>query len=213
LDDAALDLIDIETVCDHYEMRFATSKKLKNLLSKGDANGYAKLALGISENTGNYSASEHKLGPRVLSEATPQKVFDLAMQLNECAAPNGMLETIYKAELRYLKISVGSEMAMMLQPQKFWVANVRSVWAHLLVKHKFNYSRANEELRLYKDENRTSEMDYQIWRGIYSSMRGDLVRLGELGNKKAQNKGKTPGKIPFLWYDAIANELYAQQHE
>jgi hypothetical protein len=213
LNDTALSRINIEMVCDHYAMRLATSQKLRNLFKKGDVNGYAKLALGVSENTGNYSAAEHKLGPRVLSNTTNQAVFDLATKLNHCTTPSGILDAIYKAKLPYLKISVGSEMAMMLQPQKFWVANVRSVWAHLLVKHKFSYARANEELHLYRDENRNSEMDYQIWKGIYSNMEGDLARLGELGNKEAKNKGKSPGETPFLWYDAIANELYAQEHE
>jgi hypothetical protein len=125
-----------------------------------------------------------------------------------CADPKQVVDTIYAARIPYLKIGVGSEIAMMVRPEAFWVANTRSIWAHLVLKHGFSYGRANEELRLYRDPERTSEMDYRLWKAIYLVMAPDLIRLGELGDSEAERQGVAPGKKRNIWYDAIANELY-----
>jgi len=34
----------------------------------------------------------------------------------------------------------------MLNPRRYWVTNVRTIWAHLLVKHNDDVCRANDEL-------------------------------------------------------------------
>ena len=70
---------------------------------------------------------------------------------------------IYERSISYLKISVGSEIAMMLKPDIHWVGNKRTIWSHLLVKHGMNQRPANQELRLYYARDDDSEMDYSLW--------------------------------------------------
>ncbi|MGO9572511.1 MAG: hypothetical protein ACLP5H_33765 [Desulfomonilaceae bacterium] len=147
-------------------------------LKTRDVSAYVWLALGMSDPNGNYSAWEHGLGERILQESSAEGVFWLAEQLAACNNPSEMLGIVYRANVPYLKVSVGSEMAMMLRPFHFWVANARSVWAHLLVKHDFNLSIANEALGYYRVHDRDSEMDYATWRGIYADMEKYFRLLG-----------------------------------
>jgi len=51
----------------------------------------------------------------------------------------------------------------------------------------------NEELELYKDGDRTSEMDYQIWSEIYALLEVSLVRLHDIGQAEAR-KQRTWGR-------------------
>jgi len=169
---------------------------------------YVRLALGITDANANYSAAEHNLGPKILSESTPERVFELAQALDACKKKSHVPDIIYRHGILYLKISVGSEMAMMLRPDDFWVGNVRTIWAHLLLKHKWNYDRANEELELYKDSDRDSEMDYRVWRDLYLATESSLATLVSLSNIEAQRQSVVPGRYKFLWADAIANGLY-----
>ena len=123
-----------------------------------------------------------------------------------------MVDTIYSARIPNLKISVGSEIAMMVRPETFWVANTRSIWAHLLVKHSFDYVKANEELRLYRDPERSSEMDYRLWKSIYIVMEKDLIRLGQLGETEAIAQKVKRGEDRNIWFDAIANAIYEKRN-
>ena len=109
-----------------------------------------------------------------------------------------------------MKISVGSEMAAMLRPDQNWVTNVRTVYSSLLLRHQGYVIRANEELSLYRDQDRDSEMDYAIWRDFHQHLGDDLLQLATLGNRVAATQEIEPGGISFLWADAIANELYVQ---
>jgi hypothetical protein len=101
----------------------------------------------------------------------------------------------------------------MLNPQVCWVANTRTVWAHLLVKHNDNVAKANEELRHYRDRDETSEMAYAKWADIHATLEVALTRLGEEGQKASRQASVEPGTITFLWADAIAAFLYAQHKE
>jgi hypothetical protein len=100
---------------------------------------------------------------------------------------------------------------MMLKPSEFWVANVRTIWAHLLIKHGDNYNYANEELTLYRDQERGSEMDYQIWSDIHNSLETSQTRLHDLGIVEAEKQKVNVGKLKYLWADAIANEIYVKK--
>jgi hypothetical protein len=202
----------MQDVREHYLRRIAVGKELRRLLKSGSVNPYVQLALGIAASEGNYSASEHNLGPRILSERPPQSVFGLAAELAAChTATAAMLDTIYSAAIPWLKVSVGSEMAMMLKPATFWVANTRTVWAHLLLKYDFDYNIANEALDLYRIGDQNSKMVYQIWKGIYLEMASSVVALTALGNSEAEQQSVTAGTKPNLWFDAIANALYEQR--
>lgn len=167
---------------------------------------------------GNYSASDPQkdLRPFILSENSPTMIFNLARDFidkRKCNSANDVINLIYNEHnLKYIKVSVGSEIAMMLRPNRFWVGNVRTNWAHLLIKHGDDYELANEELELYRDEDRTSEMDYQIWAAIYPQLEVSLTRLANLGIDEAKKqKTKLPkekNRRSYLWADAIANALY-----
>jgi len=202
--------ISISDVKSHYRSRKAIHSELVGLLQAQKANEYVKLALGITNSHGNYSADEHKLGPRILAENTNAitRVFCLGQRLIECHSVSDIPTIIYSAQLSSLKIGVGSEMALMIRPNDFWVGNVRTIWAHLLIKHNWDFDIANEELSLYRDADSSSEMSYHIWKEIYLSMKSNLTVLINLGSEYAKKEGIKPGKLKYLWADAIANALY-----
>ncbi|MBL7209202.1 MAG: hypothetical protein ISS52_03815 [Dehalococcoidia bacterium] len=202
--------IDYSVVRDHYNHRVDIHRELRRAFEQHDISRYVPLALGISENAGNYSAAEHVLGPRVLQHSTPEQVFDLAARLFACNSPAEIPRTIYNAKLPYLKISVGSEMAAMLRPDVFWVTNVRTVWAHLVIKHDGDITLANEELSLYRDQDSDSGMDYSIWSEIHGLVGPSLLRLADLGSEAATKQNNEPGDLTFLWADAIADTLYVK---
>jgi hypothetical protein len=200
--------LDMSTVREQYDLRYSYHKRLVALFQSKRIDEYNAVALGIKDNSGNYSASEHNLGPVILDNNKASSVFRLAEELNAQTDPKNIVKTIYEKNLKYLKISVGSEMAMMLNPERFWVANVRTVWTHLLIKHKFNLGKANEELKLYRSQELTSEMEYRVWRDIYLLMTPSIKSTCEIGNKVAIEQEINPGNIENLWFDAIANALY-----
>jgi hypothetical protein len=97
---------------------------------------------------------------------------------------------------------------MMLKPDTYWVGNVRTIWSHLLVKHGGERSKANQELALYKDGERESEMYFPIWRDIYLRLDQDLLAIGLQAAEVATERGVTPGPLRYMWADAVANSLY-----
>lgn len=202
--------IDLGEVKQHYQERGKISKQLRKLLKKHQMHEYCELAVGVSNIHGNYSAHEHQLGPRILENNSNETIFNLAKLLSEKGITSrAVVKSIYEANLPYLKIGVGSEMACMLQPKRLWVGNVRTIWCHLVVKHKGNWQKANEELALYRFDDTTSEMYYKIWREIYSSMNEDLDTIYELSVGWAEEQGMVVGKKKYLWVDAICSALYA----
>lgn len=211
MSDILLSSINMRDVRRNYLDRKSVGKNLRNLLASGPAIEFAELALGISNPTGNYSAAEHALGPKILSQRSPSAVKNLAQTIVGCNTAKSMLDEIYKANIPWLKVGVGSEMAMLLKPREYWVANTRTVWAHLLLKHNFSLSKANEELQLYRSGDQNSEMAYNIWRAIYLELASSVVGLTARGNVEAARQSVTPGNRQNLWFDSIANALY-QEH-
>ena len=203
--------IKMDLVFTHYQIRLAAHKELVRHFEAENISAYTELALGIARPEGNYSASEHHLGPQVLCNNTKKSVFDLAKQLRALHDAHHVPHTIYQATMPYLRISLGSEMAMMLNPDKYWVGNVRTIYSHLLLKHDGNRARADEELRLYKepDGRRPSEMEYRIWRDLYLSIENSLKQIAQMGNKEAQKQGVCSGEHIFMWADAISSHVYS----
>lgn len=107
-----------------------------------------------------------------------------------------------------MKIGVGSEASCMVNPNVCWVANTRTIWAHLVIKHADNFTRANEELKLYRSADVSSEMAYQMWTAIHRELAVSMMRLAEEGERFAHAARVVPGEIKYLWADAIANALY-----
>lgn len=207
---ATIAQLDMATVREHYLVRENVHADLSRLFAAGQIEEYVKLALGISDPAGNYSAAEHGLGPRILDENSYDDVFDLATEIEACPNAHHLPELIYRHQLPYLKISVGTEIAMMLKPDVHWVGNVRTIWAHLFVKHGGNRTKANQELKLYRDDQRDSEMDYQIWRDIYLALEQSILTVVRLAAEVAADQGVTPGPLRFMWPDAVASFLFDQ---
>lgn len=199
----------MKDIRDHYLQRKTVSKQLRELLAAGEVEKYVELAVGVSDARGNYSAHEHQLGPKILSSNSLLSVYRLARQLAE--KDINVIDVpriIYQANLPYLKISIGSEMAALLQPKRIWVGNVRTIWSHLVIKHKGDRERANEELELYKVNDASSEMYYKIWRSIYLSLQQSLDVIHKISSSWAQEQGVSPGKIKYLWIDAVCSALF-----
>lgn len=203
--------LDMKKVYLSYQQRESAHLNLVQFFQTSNINAYTDLALGVSRPEGNYSASEHDLGPQILHHNTRASVFELARKMLALHDAHHIPTTIYRANMPYLRISVGSEMAMMLSPDKYWVGNVRTIYSHLLVKHCGNKKTADEELSLYKDPDgsRPSEMEYQIWRDIYLSLEKSLQYIASLGNAEAKKQGALIGNHIFMWADAICSYTYA----
>lgn len=206
-----LSSLSLKVVHKQYLLRKKIGEELNSLLCNGKANDFAQLALGISNPIGNYSASEHDLGPQILQKTPSASIKDLAKTILLCTTATDMLDTIYQSNIPFLKVGVGSEMSMLLKPKAFWVANTRTVWAHLLLKHKFNYKVANEALNLYRQGDLSSEMTYKIWKAIYLEMGSSVVGLTALASEEASKQNVKVGKQTNLWFDSIANALYEKQ--
>lgn len=199
--------LDNARLVDHYNNRRQTSQQLQTLLSTGRQHEYLELALGLSDVTGNFSASDHNLGNPIRHNNSEQVLFEFAQQLaNEELTTAQMIRLIYGSGLSHLKIGVGSEMACMLQPNKFWVGNIRTIWCYLFVRHSCDRESVNVELQAYRDHDDTSEMAYKLWRDIYPRMRNNLLQLEAWVNEQSSI---VPEPQPnYLWIDAICNELF-----
>jgi hypothetical protein len=81
------------------------------------------------------------------------------------------------------------------------------------VQHKGDLGRANEELKLYRDEDETSDTAYRKWVAVHREMNRNLTEIVEQGSLLAKKALVEPGKIKYLWADAIANALYAYHRE
>jgi hypothetical protein len=135
-------------------------------------------------------------------------VFDLATAIENCPNTNRLPRVIYEAAIPNLKISVGSQIAMMLKPHCHWVGNKRTIWSHLLLKHGMDQRRANRELRLYYQRDEYSEMAYEVWRDLYLRVGPDLLTLSERAAHVARAQGVEPGRLLYLWPDAVATFLF-----
>ena len=212
---SVLDDLDWAAVREMYDSRKGVHRLLGSLVKKDDSKAFVRLALGIDDEAGNYSASDHGLGKRILGSngADPwSRIRDLANEL--AALDDGRLvpDVIRRAGIRYLGVSVGSEMGCLVNPVACWVTNTRTVWAHLLVKHGDDIQKANRELALYRESDADSAMDYQLWAGLHPELNVSLTRIAEMGGRLARKEGVKAGAETYLWADAIANELYAHLH-
>lgn len=120
---------------------------------------------------------------------------------------------IRQAAINYLKIGVGSEASCMLNPRVCWVANTRTIWTHLVIKHADNFNKADEELKLYRDHNDSSEMAYRIWVAIHRELAVSMMRIASEGERLATKASVKPGKTKYIWADAISNALYSSYYE
>lgn len=198
----------------HYDQRRRLHKRLLELHDANDKWTFAELFVGVEDANANYSADEHSLGPKILISNgydVRDRIFELATRFRRLKDGRQVPTLIDAADLSYLGISVGSEGSCMVNPNRCWVANTRSIWAHLLIKHDDNQDRANEELALYHSSDTDSEMAYALWAGIHREMDTAMTRLAEAGERLATAADVKPGKLKYLWADAVANALYERR--
>jgi hypothetical protein len=204
-----------ETVLKHYKEREEIHRQLLNLYRNENLDRFVRLLLGIDDPAGNYSADEHKLGYQILNgnPNAVKQIVALAKRFMDLKKARTVPELIRTAAIRYLKIGVGSEASCMVNPQVCWVANTRTIWAHLVITHDDNFGKADEELKYYRTQDGTSEMGYKFWAEIHRLLETSLTRIAEAGERLARQASVPPGPIKFLWADAIAAELYARHHD
>lgn len=119
---------------------------------------------------------------------------------------------IHHANIRYLRIGVGSEISCMLQPRLCWVTNIRTLWTHLVFEYGGNFTIANEALELYRANDDRSDIAYKFWVTLYPLVGASMRQVALEGSTLATSAGVTPGKVRFLWADAIASALYGEHH-
>jgi hypothetical protein len=197
-----------------YDYRVEVHQQLLRLY-RNDRRSFVNLLLGVSDPAGNFSADEHNLGPQILSgnSNAVNQVCALAQRFMELQTANKVPELIRNAAIRYLKIGVGSEASCMVNPKVCWVANTRTIWTHLVIKHADDFAKADEELRLYRSQDDMSEMAYKIWSEIHRELAASMTRIAEEGCRLAIVASVEPGPIKYLWADAIANGLYASYYD
>jgi hypothetical protein len=207
--------LDWEEIRAGYDHRAAIHKQAKQLLAQPAKGLFAKLVLGISDPAGNFSASRHGLGPKVLAlnRNAAEHVHNAAKQFAALTTASPVPGIIRAAGLSYFQISVGSEVSCIVNPSVCWVANRRTIWAHLLWKHKGNISIANQELALYRDDDTDSEMHYSIWTALHGLLAASLPVLAKEGAGAARDAGVRAGTLTFLWADVVADALYAEFHD
>jgi hypothetical protein len=83
----------------------------------------------------------------------------------------------------------------------------------LVIKHADNFARADEELRLYRSQDDTTEMAHRIWAAIHGELAASIMRIAEEGERLARAASVVPGSIKYLWADANASALYASYYE
>jgi len=215
---AILDSLDWTEVRRHYDKRVLVSGKLLALYKDNSVKQFAELALGLTEDgVGNYSASEHHLGPKILNpdcnRNAKQNVFNLAGKFISLPDARSVPDLIADANLKFLKIGVGSEISCMVNPEVCWVANTRTIWTHLVIMHNDSIQKADEQLKLYREADGSSAMEYQAWKTIHAELRVALTRIAEDGQATAKRNNVVPGSITYIWADAIASALYGKYHD
>ena len=212
--------INMADVKEHYLHRVSIHRQLVWLLCNNRIKAYVQLAIGNDDISGNYSASDrtHDLRPAILSSNKEELIFSFAKALyrKNCKTSEDLKSLIYNEyNLPYIKISIGSEMAMMVRPKEFWVANIRTVWSYILIEKNFHYEESEELLELY-NSHVDSEIDYSVWREIYSEIGKNLIKLSELGITEAKRQKVVVTNYQYylyLWSDAIANAMYEDYYD
>lgn len=207
--------LDWAAVREHYNRRMRVHKTLLRLHREESISKFAILALGVDDVDGNYSAAEHGLGPKILhadfNRDAARRIFDLAGDLKSLSDGLKVPEIIANQPMKYLKIGIGSELSCMVNPEYCWVANTRTIWTHRVIRHK-SISKADDELKTYREADVSSEMAYQNWTAIHAELGVALTRIAKDGRTEAnKNKIKTGG-ITYIWADAIASALYEANH-
>jgi|GEM_PF-4299348 len=207
--------ISIKQVEKHLKNRLSTHEFLCDLLEKNKIEEFVNIAIGIDENitNGNYSASEHNLGEKIIGNNTNvyNRIFSFAQSIYQSQQKINIPKTIRSLGLSYLKISVGSEIATMLKPDTYWIANIRTLWTQAYLNNNFRINDANEYIKIFLTQPNSDDIrdDYPMWLSLYPSLETSLREIARIGDQSAQKNLST--NAIFLWADAICSELYEQR--
>lgn len=209
-----LDDVEWDAVRRHYDERVVVHQRLLRLAEGKLVKPFFRLALGIDDPAGNYSAAEWSIGPKVAaSNARPEeRIFELAGKFRALASGRTVPALVRQADLRHVAIGVGSELSCMVNPRACWVANTRTIWTHLVWEHKGSIATVDEALALYRDGETEGAMAYKIWETIHGLLENSMRRIAAEGAERARQARVEPGAIEYLWADAVANYLYAAHH-
>ncbi len=94
----------------------------------------------------------------------------------------------------------------MLNPGVGWVANTRTIWTRLVIRHADDFATAQAELTLYRHADVTSEMACIMWAQIHQELAAGMTRIAEAGERRARRAKVEPGAIKYLSADAMAND-------
>jgi hypothetical protein len=211
-----LTLPDFNMVKSAYDCRLDIHRQLIAYFDASKEKEFVEMAIGITKQgscNGNYSASEHLLGNKILTSNgyNYHSIFNLAKKLRISKFTH-IPKLIYDADISHLKISVGSEMAMMLKPNELWVGNIRTYWVYFLVQEGFNkkgLKAAKDAVNLFKTNEKDSIMEYNVWKYLYLSLKEPLNKLVEEYNSSSSvPSALIPKDSNYLWADAIATHLY-----
>src|SRR5262249_44942443 len=112
------------------------------------------------------------------------------------------------ARLRYLGVAVGSEASCMVNPKVCWIANTRTVWAHLVIKCGGNIAKAKRDLGLFTGSDATREVNYKKWAAIHNELSSTIALIAKEDDGLANHRTVHPGSISYLWAGAIASGHY-----
>lgn len=204
-----------EQIVEHFSTRLQTHRTLVRLLKAGDEDEYVQLALGLSDPSGNYSASEHPthLGYRVLERTSSREIANFARRELMTRSARELPSLVAAADMPYLKTSIGSEMMCLLRPDSCWVTNRRTVYVYFLHQNGDDWERASEAIEVIAPSGDIGDT-YDAWAAIHPEIVHPLLGLSESGrvegSKQLRNAGLTRevASAPFLWADAIASWIY-----
>ena len=61
-----------------------------------------------------------------------------------------------------------------------------------MIKHAYDFKKADEELKLYRNADVTSEMAYQMWARIHQELEISMTRIAEEVNRPGFAGGSEP---------------------
>jgi hypothetical protein len=195
------------------------SDKLIELHDSSKKTEFVKLLIGESNPAGNYSASEHGHDANIWYNNRPQLIWDFGTELLYDASDEfSIISAIENHAISYLKLAIGTEMACMLRPKDFYVANSRTCWGFLVVKHNGDRALATEEWNAYQGSledlrwNKFTDEEYCMVKDLYvSEMRPRIDVLYEESLKWTNGDLSLISQYKYLWVDSICSHFYATE--
>jgi hypothetical protein len=103
---SVLTSLDWRAVRDQYDIREQTHTELLSLYRARSVADFVQLLLGISKSSGNYSASEHGIGPKIIAENrnVDQRLCAVVEEFLGVKNAHEVPPIIRSAKLRYFQI-------------------------------------------------------------------------------------------------------------